>query len=75
MRYFVLLIYWTVISTQYYFPYGDKENTSRIVPSGLRYKKFCLLVCLFVLILNEVTQCDHVHSSGALYRETSAYIL
>ena len=31
----------------------------------LRYKKF-------VLILNDVTRCKHVHSGGALYREISA---
>jgi len=34
-----------------------------------------LFVCLFIFILNEVTQRKRVRSSGVLYRQSSAYIL
>jgi hypothetical protein len=58
---------------QYPFPYGDKENTSIIVPSGLRYKQFRLFI--YFNFEEEVTQRKPVLSGGALYRETSACIL
>jgi hypothetical protein len=63
------LCYWTVLLTQYLFPYSDNQNTIRIVSSPLRYKKLCLFICLFVWILIEVTRCKHVRSGGALYCE------